>query len=276
MSKSPPSVIIVSGAAGTSGDQLVRTVLAQFSRHAQVIMVPHVRSALDLELALARAVECGGLIAHTLVDPTLRRLMGEMAQARGVPAIDLMGPLLDELARLLGEEPAGKPGLYRQQREPYFERIAAIEFSVAHDDGMHIEDLGLAELVFVGVSRTGKTPLSMYMAVQGWRVANVPLIGGMPPPPKLSAVDRRRVVGLTVEPGQLIAYRHWRQSRLGAGSVTAYTDPAAIYGEVEEAAEYCRRSGFALIDVTDKPIESSAEEVTTIVTRRLRGSPIRF
>ncbi len=270
MDSHPPPIIVVSGGMGASGELLVRTALAQFRRAVPVEIMPHVFARADLERAVEQAAVAGGIIVHTLVDGNLRSLLSEMALARAVPAIDLMGPLLELVMAALGEQPAGRPGLYRQQREAYFERVAAIEFSVAHDDGLRIEDLPQAEIVLVGVSRTGKTPLSMYLSIMGWKVANVPLIREVPPPPALLEIDRRRVVGLTIEPGQLIAYRKWRQARLGAGTTGAYSDPGAIYEEVEAARHFCRRSGFAIVDVTDKPIESSAEEVIAAVTQRLR------
>ncbi|MEJ5199800.1 MAG: pyruvate, water dikinase regulatory protein [Anaerolineae bacterium] len=267
----PPTVFILSGSTGTSGELLVRTALAQFRRAVPVEIVPHVLSTAQIEEAVARACAARGLIAYTLVDAGLRRATAEIAARAGVTAIDLLGPLLDHLAAALGEQPAGKPGLYRQQREKYFERVEAIEFSVAHDDGQRIEELPKAEIVIVGVSRTGKTPLSMYLSVMGWKVANVPLVPELPPPPILLTIDPRRVVGLTIEPGQLIAHRRWRQAHLGIGA-TNYTDAEAIYEEVEAARRFCRQHGFAIVDVTDKPIESSAEEVIAVVTRRLRAS----
>lgn len=271
MSNRPPPVFVVSGSTGASGELLVQTVLAQFRRTTPVVLVPHVRTFADLEQVVEQAVAVGGAITHTLVDARLRNHLTELAQTQRVPAFDLMGPLLEHLSGVLGEQPAEKPGLYRQQREKYFERIAAIEFSVAHDDGQRIEELPLAEIVLVGVSRSGKTPLSMYLSVLGWKVANVPLVAEIPPPPALSEIDCRRVVGLTIEPGQLIAYRKWRQSHLGAGGATPYTNPSHIFEEVEEVRRFCRKQGFAIVDVTDKPIESSADEVITLVTRRLRS-----
>ena len=269
---SSPTVFVVSGATGASGELVVRTVLAQFHQSGPVVLVPHVRTLADLESVVQQAAG-GGTIVHTLVDNDLRSQLIDLAQAHAVPAIDLMGPLLERLTAVLGEQPAGHPGLYRQQREDYFERMAAIEFSVAHDDGQRIDDLPRAEIVLVGVSRTGKTPLSMYLAVMGWKVANVPLLHDVPPPPILLQVDRRRVIGLTVEPGQLVAYRRWRQARLGVSGPSPYTDPAAIYDEVEEAQRFCRRHGFAVVDITDKPVESSADEVILTVTRRLKSQP---
>lgn len=270
MATDSPAVFVVSGAAGVSGELVVRTALAQFHRSVPVVIVPYVRSESELESVIEQAMSAGGIIVHTLVNRRLRQALSQLAQARAVPAIDLMGPLLESLAPLLGEEPAGQPGLYHQQRKDYFERVAAIEFSVAHDDGQRIHELPQAEIVLVGTSRTGKTPISMYLAVTGWKVANVPLLQEVPPPPILLEVDHRRVVGLTVEPGQLLAYRRWRQAGLGVSGPARYVDPEAVYEEVEAVRRFCRRHGFALVDVTDKPAESSADEVVMHVTRRLK------
>lgn len=264
-----PAVFVLSGGTGASGELLVRTALAQFRKAVPVEVVSHVLSVEQVQEAVAQARSAGGIIAHTLVNEQLRHILTEIAAHEGVTAVDLIGPLLEQLTALLGEQPAGKPGLYRQQREKYFERVEAIEFSVAHDDGQRIEELPQAEIVLVGVSRAGKTPLSMYLSVMGWKVANVPLVPELPPPPMLLQVDPRRVVGLTIEPGQLIAHRRWRQAHLGIATTT-YTAAEAIYEEIEATRRFYRKHGFAIVDVTDKPIESSAEEVIAVVTRRLR------
>jgi [pyruvate, water dikinase]-phosphate phosphotransferase / [pyruvate, water dikinase] kinase len=268
---SPPPVFLVSGGVGSSGQQLVNTVLAQFTGpEVPVVVVPHVRSAAEIQQAVERAASAGGVIVHTLVNADLRRVLTDLAQDRGVVAIDLMGDLLDCLAAVLGQQPVGKPGLYRQRREAYFERVAAIEFAVSHDDGMRIEDLPKADIVLVGVSRSGKTPLSMYLSVMGWKVANVPFILSLSLPPELSQVDRRRVVGLVVEPGQLLAHRRWRQQSLGIPKNSSYTNGEDVYEEAEAAHRFFRRQGFGTVNTTDKPVETSAEEVIDLVTRRLR------
>jgi hypothetical protein len=110
----------------------------------------------------------------------------------------------------------------------------------------------------------------MYLAVRGWKVANIPLLPDQPPPPQLAGLDRRRIVGLLIEPGQLIDHRRQRQRRLGVMGESAYTDPVKLYEEVEETRQYYRRNGFGLVDITDKPIEESADEVIALVTRRLQ------
>jgi regulator of PEP synthase PpsR (kinase-PPPase family) len=269
---SAPPIFIVSGGTGASGEQLVRTALAQFQEaEVPVIIVPHVCQIEQVEEVVTRAAATRGTIVHTMVDANLRRALIRLAQENNVVAIDVMGRLLSRLTHVLGREPIGEPGLYHQLHQTYFERVEAIEFTVTHDDGRNPHEWHLAEIVLAGASRVGKTPLSMYLGVLGWKVANVPLIREVPPPPELFQIDRRRVVGLTIEPGQLVAHRRWRQRRLGVPGGLAYSDPAELYEEVEAARQVFRRGGFSIVDVTDKPIEESAEEVITLVTQRLKS-----
>jgi regulator of PEP synthase PpsR (kinase-PPPase family) len=268
----PLSIYIVSGGTGASGEQLVHTVLAQFPESkVPVITVAHVRQMEQVEDVVTRAAATGGTIVHTLVDAHLRSALIHLAQERNVAAIDLMGDLLSRLTAVLGREPVGHPGLYRQLRQDYFERVATIEFAMAHDDGKNPHDWPLAEIVLVGVSRVGKTPLSMYLSVLGWKVANVPLVMELSPPPELFQLDRRRVIGLSIEPGQLLFHRQQRQRHLGAPGPSAYTDPATIYEEMEAARQVFQRGGFSVIDVTDKPIETSADEIIELITQRLKA-----
>jgi [pyruvate, water dikinase]-phosphate phosphotransferase / [pyruvate, water dikinase] kinase len=270
MEAKPAPIYIVSGGVGASGEQLVQTALAQFPGYrVAVIVVGNVRESTQIDDVVARAKASGGTIAHTLVDASLRCHLVDRAQAAGVEAIDLMGPLLERVAQSLGREPLGHPGLYRQLHRDYFDRVAAIEFTMAHDDGKKPEGWRLAEIVLVGVSRAGKTPLSLYLSVLGWKVANVPLIPNLPPPPELFRLDPRRVVGLTIEAGQLLLHRKQRQSRLGAPGPSAYVDPNGIYEEIQNAKQVFRRGGFSVIDVTDKPIETCADEVIRLIQRQV-------
>lgn len=268
MSTAP--IFIVSGGMGVSGGQLVRTALAQFQDiEVPVIVVPHVRQEEELEPVVEQVAASGGILVHTLVDESLRHALIDLAQTRGVTAIDLIGPLLLQVTGIVGREPLGRPGLYRLLHEDYFNRIEAIEFTVEHDDGRKPYALHQAEIVLAGVSRVGKTPISMYLAVQGWKAANVPLIPGVTPPKELFEIDHRRVVGLTVEPGQLVHYRRRRQRGLGLSGQTAYADPEGLYEEVEYARRIFQQGRFAVVDITDRPIEECANEIVAQVNRRL-------
>ncbi|RPI24425.1 MAG: kinase/pyrophosphorylase [Acidobacteria bacterium] len=262
-------MFVVSGGAGASGAQVARTVLAQFKNaHIPVVVVPYVQKPEQIKQTVEQAAADQGTIVHTLVDGRLRHVLLEEARIKNVAAVDLMGPLLSRITHLTGQEPLGQPGLYREIHQAYFERMDAIEFTVAHDDGKKPEDLAQAEIILVGPSRVGKTPLSMYLSVLGWRVANIPLVKEILPPTELFKAQRERIVGLIVDPSQLVAHRELRQQRLGTGRKSAYSDTLHLHQEIEEARTFYKRNGIRSVDVTDKPIEESAEEVIALVTRR--------
>ncbi|CAG0929326.1 Putative pyruvate, phosphate dikinase regulatory protein [Thermoflexales bacterium] len=267
----PPPIYIVSGGIGASGEQLVQTVLTQFpDSNVPLITVGNVRQATQIKRVVAQAQKTGGTIVHTLVDDRLRHRLIDLALAANVVAVDLMGSLLSRLETVLNREALGKPGLYRQFHRAYFERVSAIEFTMAHDDGQQPAGWPQAEIVLAGVSRAGKTPLSMYLAVLGWKVANVPLVPEVPPPPDLFKLDRRRVIGLTIRPDQLIVFREQRYARLGVSTPIDYIHPRRIGEEVQAALKVFRRGRFAVIDVTDKPIETSADEIIKLIESRTK------
>lgn len=272
--QSPPApIFIVSGGVGASGELVVRTVLAQFSAaNASIVVEPYVHRLEQIQAVIERAAASGGVLVHTLVDVSLRQQLVALAAARNIAAIDLFGPLLTHLSQALGQQPAGQPGLYRQLNHAYFRRIEAIEFAVAHDDSKRAYELPLADIILLGVSRVGKTPLSIYLSMSGWKVANLPLVPAVAPPAELFQVDRRRVIGLTIAPAQLLTYRRARQQHLGmiGGS---YTEHEAVREEVRAANHLFAAYGFATIDVTDKSIETSGEEVVMTVMRQLPQTP---
>lgn len=264
--KTPPPIYVVSGGVGASGEQLVQTVLAQFpDHHMPVITLGNVRQVTQLKRVIAQAKQTGGIIAHTLVDDRLRATLIDLARAEDVAAIDLMGPLLSRLEGVLKRKALGQPGLYRQFHRAYYERVSAIEFTMAHDDGQHPAGWSQADIVLTGVSRSGKTPLSMYLAVLGWKVANIPLVPEVPPPPEMFKLKRDRIIGLTIRPDQLIVFREQRYRQLGVPVPMDYIDPRRIGAEVQAALRVFRRGRFAVIDVTDKPIETSADEIIKLI-----------
>ncbi|UCF36729.1 MAG: kinase/pyrophosphorylase [Acidobacteriota bacterium] len=264
-----PPLIIVSGGFGSSGSQLAQTAIAQFSEaNVPVIVIPHVKETADLQNAVDQAARSHGTIVHTLVNGRHRTELIQLARERNVFTIDLLGTLLARLTSILGFEPVGQPGLYRQLREDYFNRVEAIEFAVNHDDGKRPNDLPLAEIVLVGPSRVGKTPLSMYLSVSGWKVANVPLIPEIPPPDELFQLNSSRVVGLTIDTAQLMTHRKRRQRHLGTRGASGYSDLSSIEKELRMAELVFRRGGFPAVNVTDRPIEETAEEVISLIRRR--------
>ncbi len=260
-------VIIVSGGAGASAAGIVNTLLAQFpGQEVPILTEAHVRDRTRLDRILDLAAKTGGMVVHTLVDDGLRQYLKDAAPARGVPAVDLMGDIIQWLTGVLGCRPLGSPGLYRRLNRQYFNRVEAIEYAMEHDDGRNPQDLSQAQIVLVGLSRVGKTPLSMFLAMQGWRTANVPLVaGGMPP--GLDKVDPGRIIGLIIDAQRLVSHRRIRRDRMGLKG-GGYADLGEVFEETEQARELFRKKGYAVIDVTDKPLETSADEVTRIITRR--------
>ncbi len=261
-------IYVVSGGTGATGELLARTVLAQFRVQSPIYIVANIGSREDIYGVVESAESAGGCILHTLVNRKLRKLLIERATERGVFSFDLAGPLIEHLSAELGQEPLGVPGLYRQQQIAYFRRVEAIEFTVAHDDGKHADDLLNADIVILGPSRCGKTPLSMYLSMLGWKVANVPIVPFVEPPAQLAEVDKRRIVALQIAPAQLMAHRKWRQQRMGTAE-GLYTDRAGIVEELREYNHFVHRRGFPTLDVTDKPIESSGEEIVRMISGRV-------
>lgn len=267
-SPTPLPIYIVSGGTGASAEQLIHTVLAQFpGKSVPVVTVGQVRKPAQIEDAIATAKNAGGTIVHTLVDWRLRQHLVDVARQQGVVHIDLVGELLSRLTTLLRCEPLGKPGLYRQLNREYFERITAIEYTLAHDDGLDPAGWAQADVVLTGVSRTGKTPLSIYLSVLGWKVANVPIVLGLPQPQQFADLDPHHVVGLTIDLDRLLALRLQRYQRLGIKAPADYINPEKMQEEIKAATRLFRQHGFAVLNVTNKPIESSADEVIRLVTR---------
>ncbi|MFH1965346.1 MAG: pyruvate, water dikinase regulatory protein [Acidobacteriota bacterium] len=266
------SLYVISGGVGASGEQLARTVSAQFQdARIEIELFPKVSTRKKVKQILQNAVEDDAIVAHSFVDPKLRRLVSETAVKLDLVAIDLVGPLMEALCEKSGLEPLGMPGLYRQLFRSYFDRISAMDYTLAHDDGKHSEGWGDAEIVLVGASRVGKTPVSLYLSVLGWRVANVPVVAGIKPRDELFKLDMRRVIGLTIATSELIEHREHRQKRLGLISrESEYVDPVKVFEETEAIEKLLKRHGISIIDVTGKPIETSADEVLRLVRRKLR------
>ncbi len=267
-----PPIYVVSGSMGAIGEQLVRKIASQFQGvEVPVKIVSRVHHHGQIEKVVEEAAASEGTIVNTLVNPDLSMALLNLAQEQNVVILDIVGPLLTHLAEILVQEPTGKPCVYRQLYKTYFKRIEAIEFTLAHDDGVNFHGWSEAEIVLVGVSRVGKTPLSLYLSMQGWKVANVPFVPNVPPRPQLFELNHRRVVVLDIDPTQLLHHRQNRQNQLGTRSRhTAYTDPKSVYEEVRAVRRICRRGGFRKVDITHKPIETSAEEIITLVNRRLK------
>ncbi|PID85086.1 MAG: transcriptional regulator [Chloroflexi bacterium] len=265
-------IYLVSGNIGALGEQTVRTVLPQFQGvRWPIVKRPRILKIDQVVHIVNEAKETKGIIMHTLVDNDLRLFMNQYAMESDVLAIDLIGQLMEFLMQKLGQKPLGQPGLYRYKNQEYFDRIDAIEYTLDHDDGKNSGSWEHAEIIIAGPSRLGKTPLAIYLSVLGWRVANIPLVLGIPTPPKLFELDRRRVIGLTIEPTELLAFRQHRQNNLGVNKKSDYNNITILHEEIEEARRIFRKGRFKVINVTNKPIETTAAQVITTITRQLKS-----
>jgi hypothetical protein len=255
-------IVVASDATGHTAEAVVRAALVQFrGARVQVHIRSHIRNAADVRRTVREAAGAGALIVHTLVLPEMRSLMLTEARAADVPTIDLLGPLLLRLEDLLALQPLAKPGLFRDLSAEYRRRFEVMDFTVRHDDGQGPEGLPQADLVLVGVSRTSKTPLSMFLAWRGLRVANVPIVHQLPLPEELARVAPTKVIGLTISPERLLELRRSRLQQMETPPKFPYADARQIWGELEYARSLCARAGWAVVDVTDKSVEEVAAEI---------------
>ncbi|HSF81289.1 MAG TPA: pyruvate, water dikinase regulatory protein [Anaerolineales bacterium] len=260
------NIYAVSDATGRTAEGVVRAALTQYDdSQVTITRCGGVREASRVREIIREAATSGGFVVHTLVSAELRRGMLTEGRAANVATIDLMGPMLARLSELLAAQPRAEPGGFEAFDPAYLQRIEAIDFSVRHDDGRNSHNLDQAEIVLVGVSRTSKTPLSIYLATRGWRVANVPLVLSVEPPAGLFKLPRHRVVGLVVRPERLVELRQVRAEQWGI-SRRGYADLEYIRQEVAYAYQiFDRRRDWPLVDVTAKPIEETAAEVVALI-----------
>ncbi len=265
-------IYVASCGEGINAFHLVESTLVQFpDTDITVVKMPHIRSESQVDELIDKVKDIESLIVHTIVDSKLRKYLSRKGFEHHIVTIDLMGPIISRIETFLDTPPLETPGLYREIHQVDLQQVTAIDFSLAHDDGLNPETLTDAEIVLVGLSRAGKTPLSMYMGVMGWKVANIPYVPGVPMPATLDDVDRRRVVALTINAEQLLAHRKMRQESLGADNMYAYSSKGEVLEEIQNAQKYYITKGFSMINVSNKPIETSAEEIAEMITRRFQA-----
>jgi regulator of PEP synthase PpsR (kinase-PPPase family) len=255
-------IFAVSDGTGDTVEKMARAALLQFDEPNVLHRINRVRSFVEVNDVLERALAVHGIVVHTLVDEAVRSHLKERARQVGVLAVDLLGPLLDSLQQLFASQPRVRPGLFHQVNEAYFQRIDAIEFTLKHDDGQGMATLREADVILVGISRTSKTPLSVYLAHEGYRTANVPLVRELGPPPQLFEVDQRRIAALTIDPEALQIIRRERLRRYHHPDGTRYAELRHIEEELEYSRGIFRQNRlWPVIDVTGKAIEETANEV---------------
>jgi [pyruvate, water dikinase]-phosphate phosphotransferase / [pyruvate, water dikinase] kinase len=262
-------VFIVSDGTGRTAKQSLKAALVQFeSTKVQYYVRPNVRSEHQILEIIAEVHKIKGLIIHTLVSKKLRHLILEQGRLYDFPTIDLMGPLLAQLSNHFENTPTEKPGIFNTINKAYFQRIEAIEYTLRHDDGQRVEELNKANIVLLGVSRTFKTPLSFYMANKGWRVANVPIILGIPIPDIVYEIPSERVFCLTTTSNRLAVLRQARDKHLG-GLTGNYSYPSYVKEELNYALGIFRtHPNWSIVNVTNKPIEEISSEILSTLRKK--------
>jgi regulator of PEP synthase PpsR (kinase-PPPase family) len=263
----PVELHVVSDSTGETATRLVHALEAQFPDQAfEEIRHPMIESVRDLEHVVQRARGRPAVVVYTLVEPNLRQEMRTLCRRARLHYCDLLGQPIEAVAKVSGTAARMQPGGRHALDETYFRRMEAIEFAVKYDDGI-VGGLNDADIVLVGVSRTSKTPLSIYLGYLGYRAANVPLVKNIDPPKELFEVDPAKVVGLKIDAKRLAEIRKNRSRRMG-GSNHKYSKLLEIYEELEHAAAVQRRLGCPVIDTTELSIEETAARVIRLVEQR--------
>lgn len=259
------TIFVVSDASGQTAERVIRSALVQFPEApATVIRRGHIRTPEQLRAVVREAVGHDSLILHTMVSDELRRLMLAESRSNSVDAMDIMGPVLDRLAKHLKLTPQEKPGLFRQLIEAKSRQIEAVEFAFRHDDGQYADELNRAEVVLVGVSRTMKTPTMLYLAYQGWFAGNVPIVPDIPIPPVVPSLPSHRVFCLAMEPSRLFELRRVRADYLAIPQ-KQYASLENIKKELRYAQRLSANHGWRQIDVTGKSVEEVAREIVVLL-----------
>ena len=261
---------VISDGSGSTAERVLQASLVQFGHEdVKVERIPDVRTSEQIKQIVNTAAKRKGLVAYTLVTPQLRKEIATRANESNVPTVDLLGPLLTTLTTFLAAPPESKPGLLGELNHHYFQRIDAIGFAVKHDDGHGLHDLRKADVVIIGVSRTSKTPLSMYLAYnKGLLVANIPIILGMDPPSELFKIDQKRIVGLTINPDLLVSLRQTRLAQLAHADIN-YGDARHVIKELKYSHQIFRKNPkWAVINITGKAIEEMANELCSLLINK--------
>lgn len=265
--------MILSDATGTTAELVVRNALSQFDHdNFELECFSYVRYESKVLEAVESAFESEGIIFHTLVSKELRDVLLSESVRKGVQTIDLMGPALKVLSKFFNEPPRMDPGIQYRMSDRYFRRIEAIEYTVTHDDGRGMEDLERADIILVGVSRTSKTPLSIFLANRySLAIANIPVVSGIELPEKLFKMDGGKVVGLTISPRRLIEVRKARLERFNLDISSKYVNFDNVIDELGYAHSIFSSNGWPVIDVTEKSVEETALEIVFVANVDIWG-----
>ena len=264
----PLEIHVVSDSTGETAARFAEAVERQFpDEEFEIVRHPRITSVDDVQLAAARARGRRAVLMYTLVEQELRDAMRTLCRRYRLHYCDLLGHPIDAVARVSGQPATMQPAAQPVLDSSYFKRMAAIEFAVRFDDGIGAGGLAEADIVLVGVSRSSKTPLSIYLGYMGYKTANVPIVPGVEPPKQLFEIDPIKIVGVTIDAENLAEIRNER-ARGMRGARRRYADLAEIYSELERADDIHRRLGCPVIEVSNLAIEETARRIIRLVEQR--------
>lgn len=263
-----PIIYALSDSLGETAERVARAAASQYDQEEfDIIRVPYIRSEQQIEDIVREAEKNQAMLCYTIISPVLRRKLKALTKLANVTVVDIIGPMLQGVGEIAKSDPTMKPGMIHRLDEEYFKRVDAIEFAVKYDDGKNPLGFLKADIVIVGVSRTSKTPLSMYLAHKRVKAANLPLVPEVALPPELFNIPPYKIVGLIIDPFKLNFIRCERLRAMGLDSNASYANIERINDELEYARGVMRRIHCPIIDVSSKAIEETANLILDIVKR---------
>ncbi|WP_257346020.1 pyruvate, water dikinase regulatory protein [Pseudalkalibacillus decolorationis] len=266
-----PIVYVVSDSVGETAELVVKAAASQFNTTTiELRRVPYVEDCGTVKEVIALAKDNHAIIGFTLVVPEIKDFLIEEAAKEGVPAVDIVGPMIERMTQHFNKGPRNEPGLVHKLDEDYFKKVEAIEFAVKYDDGRDPRGILKADIVLVGVSRTSKTPLSQYLALKRLKVANVPIVPEVEPPEELFKISMSKCYGLRIRPEKLNDIRRERLKALGLDDHANYANMNRIKEELSYFDQVAERLGCKVIDVSNKAVEETANYILNIHKNRQR------
>lgn len=266
-------VIIISDGTGETAKEMTRAAITQFnSKEIFLTRYKNVITKEQIDAIFQEAAINHDMVVYTIVSPELRLYVQELSRKEHVRSVDLLGPLLIAISNVFETEPDYQPGLLHAVNDKYFEKVAAVEFTLNHDDGRNLKSLEECDVVLVGISRTSKTPLSIYLSMEGLKVVNIPIIMNVPLPDKLLTIDQRKIFGLTIDPEALREIRKNRLSNLGTNATGDYADSRKVTEEIEWANKLFQENRrWPIFNVTNIALEETAAEISKLLNMRKRN-----
>lgn len=266
-------IIIASDSVGETAELVTKACTSQFKAEGNaldIVRLPYIENENNIDEVVSLALEQKSIVVYTLVKPDMRNYLKEQLEEHDIENVDIMGPLMSILSNELNEKSLNEPGNIHKLDEDYFKKIEAIEFAVKYDDGRDPRGLPKADIVLIGVSRTSKTPLSQYLAHKRYKVMNVPLVPEVAPPEGLFDIDPKKCIALKINHKNLNAIRRARLIQLGLSDDANYAKDDRIVEELHYFEEVVDKIGCPVLDVSDKAIEETANDIIKIITQQNR------